>query len=428
MIRLILLLFLGVIAMFQLSAQDGFVRCRGGQFILGNKPYYYLGANYWYGGILPLQKDPGRGIRRLQKELDFLQSKGVTNLRILAGAEGLGLVSGVERVGPPLQPGQGKFDPAVLDGLDRCLAEMAKRGMKAILFFSNNWEWSGGFLQYLRWNNAIPDSIFRRKLTWEETRDYTSRFYGCEGCKKDYLKQVAFVLGRKNTITGRAYVQDPTIMAWELANEPRPMRPASTTAYAAWIKEVSAFIRSRDKKHLITTGHEGEIGTESLPLFESVHTDRNIDYLTIHIWPRNWGWYQPGEMKTGFATVLSKTSDYIQKHVDVARQLNKPLVIEEFGFPRDDNAFDPASTTMLRDQYYESIFSTWKKEKEKGGVLAGVNFWAFNGTARPVMGQAFWKKGDDYMGDPPMEEQGLYGVFDSDHSTWALIQRYSGKR
>jgi mannan endo-1,4-beta-mannosidase len=28
------------------------------------------------------------------------------------------------------------------------------------------------------------------------------------------------------------------------------------------------------------------------------------------------------------------------------------------------------------------------------------------------------------MGDPPMEEQGLYSVFDSDSSTWKVINAF----
>ena len=42
--------------------------------------------------------------------------------------------------------------------------------------------------------------------------------------------------------------------------------------------------------------------------------------------------------------------------------------------------------------------------------------------ARPVKGQTFWKDGDDYTGDPPMEEQGLNSVFDGDITTWRLIK------
>ena len=58
-------------------------------------------------------------------------------------------------------------------------------------------------------------------------------------------------------------------------------------------------------------------------------------------------------------------------------------------------------------------------------VLAGCNFWSFAGSGRPVTGQTFWKKGDDYLGDPPVEEQGLNSVFDKDATT-QLIARYAG--
>jgi mannan endo-1,4-beta-mannosidase len=74
------------------------------------------------------------------------------------------------------------------------------------------------------------------------------------------------------------------------------------------------------------------------------------------------------------------------------------------------------------------VFSIWQQHAKANGVIAGANFWAFNGIARPIKGQIFWKKGDEYMGDPPMEEQGLYGVFDSDRSTWELIRRYTTRQ
>ena len=61
-------------------------------------------------GYLGLQKDKKRGIDRLRNELDFLRSKGITNLRVLAGAEGNGLINGVQRVKPALQPTKGVFD------------------------------------------------------------------------------------------------------------------------------------------------------------------------------------------------------------------------------------------------------------------------------------------------------------------------------
>lgn len=428
MIKSVAILLLFVLNACYAFAQDGFVHVRNGHFERNGRPYYYVGANYWYGGVLGLQHEPKRGIERLRRELDFLHRNGITNLRVMAAAEGSGLVSGVECVGPPLQDTHRHFDTSVLDGLDLLLTELDKRKMTAVLFLSNNWEWSGGFLQYLNWNGLLPDSVMRRRLSWDEQRDLVSRFYSCAACQEDYLRQVSLILHHTNRYNGKRYTDEPSIMAWELANEPRPMRPAADSAYRSWISRTAAFIHSIDPHHLVTTGHEGMIGTESLPLFEQVHADPNIDYLTIHIWPKNWGWFSDTAIQRDWAQVTGKTKEYIDAHRAVAQRLHKPLVIEEFGLPRDQQAFAPGSPTTLRDAYYRLIFSEWKKSADVGGVIGGANFWAFNGMARPKKGQTFWQPGDDYMGDPPMEQQGLNGVFDTDLSTWQVIRSYTRKK
>ena len=402
-------------------AQNSFVTVRGHQFYADGKPYYFVGANYWYGGLLGLEKDKKRGIDRLRRELDFLKANGVTNLRLMAGAEGSGPMNGVTRVGPALQPEQGKFDDSVLRGLDIVLAEMAKRKMRAVIFLSNNWEWSGGFQQYLIWNNVISSEWLTRKPTWDELRDKVAKFYSCEPCKKAYASQLGFVVTRRNTVTGERYVDDPTIFAWELANEPRPMRSSANENYWVWVRAHSWQIKAFDKNHLVTIGHEGWIGTEDVKLFEKIHADKNVDYLTIHIWPKNWGWFENGKLAEQFDQVDKKSADYIQENLDVAKRLGKPMVIEEFGLPRDGQSFDPTAATTFRDKYFEEMFRLVRKVPEIGGA----NFWAFSGTARPIKGQLFWKAGDEYMGDPPMEEQGLDSVFDSDDSTWAVIRAAS---
>lgn len=409
-----------------LSAQTtSFVSVKNHKFYAGLKPYYYIGSNYWYGSLLGLEKDKNKGVERLRRELDFLKANGVDNLRLMAGAEGSGMINGVVRVGPPLQPGQGKFDANILEGLDLVLAEMGKRGMKAIVFFSNNWEWSGGFQQYLIWNDLVPDEQKTKKLEWEELRDLVSKFYTCEPCKKDYNRQVNFVLNRTNKFTKKKYTEDPAIMAWELANEPRPMRPVANDNYKRWISDVAAMIKAKDKNHLVTIGHEGYMGTESKPLYEEIHADKNVDYLTIHIWAKNWSWFTGSELEKGFPNVVAKAVDYIDQHLVIAKKLNKPLVIEEFGLPRNNLSFDPAASTSIRDEYYQKMFSILAREKAGDGYLSGANFWAFGGSARPVKNQVFWKSGDEYMGDPPMEEQGLNTVFDSDRSTWKIIKSSS---
>lgn len=404
------------------SARPSFVKVKGHQLYLDDRPYYFVGTNYWYGSLLGLLKDEKRGVERLRRELDFLKAHGVSNLRLLAGAEGSGMINGVVRVGPPLQPKQGEFNEEVLGALDLVLYEMGKRDLKAVVFLSNNWEWSGGFQQYLTWNGRVPEEQKTRKLSWDELRDVVSQFYGCAPCTEAYAKQVNLLLNRLNRYSGKRYVEDPAIMAWELANEPRPMRPAAAESYKRWVADTAAMIKAKDKKHLVIVGHEGRMGTEDLKLFEEIHADRNIDYLTIHIWPKNWSWFKGHEIEADFPGVVEKTLAYVEEHLGVAERLKKPLVLEEFGLPRDGHSFDPASPTTLRDRLYAKVFGVLTRHAAAGGHVAGANFWAFGGMSRPVRGQTFWKEGDDYTGDPPMEEQGLNSVFDGDANTWRLIK------
>jgi len=417
-------LFSLICVFFSLNAQK-FVSVKEHQFVLRNKPYYFVGTNFWYASYLGLEKNPERGIERLRKELDFLNAQNVTNIRVLVGVEGSGKLNGANRVEPSYQYEAGKFNDDNLKGLDILMNEAGKRNIKVVLFLSNNWEWSGGWLQYLLWNKKIDAEKAKQPLNWDDLRDFTSRFYACEECKNQYFEQVKRIINRKNTINGKKYTKDKTLMAWEIANEPRPMRLYANEDYKKFISETATLIKSLDKNHLVTTGSEGEMGTEDMNLYKENHTDKNIDYLTIHIWPKNWGWFQKDKMEEGFEGAKIKTLDYIKKHIKVADELQKPLVLEEFGFPRDGHSFYIKSSTKLRDQYYDAVFHLWKSEKNINGSFAGTAFWSFGGTARPIPGQTFWKKGDDYMGDPPMEEQGLNAVFDSDQSTWEVIRKYS---
>ena len=406
-------------------AQHSFVRVQNGKFYIGNKPYYFKGMNYWYGGLLATGEKKEQGKERLKKELDFLSRNGVTNLRVLVGSEGTGKINGVQRVHPSLQPTQNEYDTALLYGLDYLLSEMNQRNMKAILFFSNTWEWSGGWLQYLQWNGKLADSTMRRKLNWDELRDIVSGFFACDACKKAYYDKVKFIISRTNTVTGKKYIEDPAIMSWEPINEPRPMRPAVNALFLKWASETSALIRSLDQNHLITTGCEGDLALDNnMPLYKSLHADKNIDYLTIHIWPKNWGWFHDTAIVQGYPTVEKNLSEYLTKHISVAREMKKPLVVEEFGLPRDGHSFDIHSSTVYRDKMFKIIFDRWDKSRKKQDVLAGWNVWTFSGIGRAGKDPLHWTMGDDMLGDPPQEEQGLNSVFDTDKRTWSLIRSY----
>lgn len=424
MLKKFFVLLLCSFSLHSFAQKNNFVTRKDQQFFLSGKQYNYIGANYWYGGLLGLSE---AGKKRLRKELDFLSAKGVDNLRIMAVAEGEGMISGVPRVQPAYQPQKCVYKKELLLGLDYLLTEMGKRKMKAVIYLSNNWEWSGGFLQYLNWNGQLPDSIMRRKLTWDEQRDYTSKFYSCKPCIEQQKTVLLQIVNRTNSITKKKYNADPTIMSWELANEPRPMRPAALPEYKKWLSSTAALIKGLDKNHLVTLGAEGDFGTENMETFKAIHEDKNVDYATIHIWPKNWSWFKDTSITKSLDTVLKNTVDYIDRHAIVMQEVGKPLVIEEFGLPRDQQSFYLTSTTNSRDIYYAKVFEQLLMSVQKNGVISGANFWAFGGAGRPSHKQVLWAKGEDLLGDPPVEEQGLNSVFDTDTSTWKVITAFIKK-
>lgn len=119
---------------------------------------------------------------------------------------------------------------------------------------------------------------------------------------------------------------------------------------------------------------------------------------------------------------IQKTNEYIDAHLTVAQRLGKPVVLEEFGFPRDGFVFAKGTPVTLRDRYYANIFSRLEASAKEGGLLEGVNFWTWGGLAGQSAENVYWQTGDDYCGDPAQEQQGLNSVYLSDTSTVALIR------
>ncbi len=420
-IKFLIIYFLLLFPLTALKSQTNFIKTNGLQFVLDGKPYYFIGTNYWHGAILAMKTQPGNR-ERLLRELDFMKANGIINLRIQAGAEGPN--DEPYRVTPGLQTEPGKYDDEVLDGLDFLLSEMAKRGQHAILFLNNSWDWSGGFSQYLNWNGygPIPYPMVKPN-TWPQFMSFSGQFIQCEACQEHFFDHVKFMLGRTNRYSGVKYTEDPTIMTWEIGNEPRAFSQENIPAFEKYIRTTAALLRSIDKNHLITTGSEGAWGCEnSLEVFERIHSYPEIDYLTMHIWPKNWSWLDTKNISGTIDISIEKTNQYMNAHYDVARRLKKPIVYEEFGLPRDMHGYSPEEKTICRDKFYQNAFKQVLDHCKRNDVLAGCNFWGFAGEARPS--HVFWQKGDDYLSDPPNEEQGLNAVFDVD-STIPLIARYN---
>lgn len=418
----VLLFLLGACA--PKPAEHSFIKVNAdGQFVRDGKPYYFVGANFWYGAILGSEGEGGNR-ERLHKELDFLKSIGINNLRVLVGADG---ENGIKtRVEPSLQVAPGVYNDTILAGLDYFMNELRERDMTAVLYLNNSWEWSGGYSVYLQWSGH-GDAVVPAVDGWLAYMEYVKQFPQSDSAKALFANHVNYIVSRTNRYNQIKYVDDPTIMSWQIGNEPRAFSDENKEPFARWMADVAAQIKSLDPNHMVSSGSEGSWGCEmDMSLFEKIHADPNINYLNIHIWPYNWSWVKADSLTELLPRAKENTKKYIDDHMVIARKYSKPIVLEEFGFPRDGFSFSKEAPTTARDEYYRYVFDLIRQDRESGGLFAGCNFWAWGGFAGQNPDHVFWEKGDDYTGDPAQEQQGLNSVFATD-STIEIIKAENRK-
>ena len=405
------------------SVLEEFIKVEGNQLKLNDRPYIFMGTNMWYAANLAAEGHKNR----LNKELDQLNELGIKNLRILGASEG----SGSFRINKSFQPEVGVYDEDLLNALDYVLTELRKREMYAVIYLNNFWDWSGGMAQYVSWSmgESFPKPIVDEKDI-SAFMEYSARFYSIPSAMQAFRDYISMLVKRTNSITGVAYRDDPTIMSWQLANEPRPGRPEDAqenrASFLGWIRETANFIKELDPNHLVSTGSEGLIGSGlSEEIFLSAHEMVEIDYLTFHLWAYNWDWFDPKDEAATFPVAISKAKNYLEEHYVLANELNKPLTLEEFGFLRDLKSYNPGSSTRWRDKYFSEILMLVFDNALKNGPMSGTNFWAWGGMGSPSKPDYLWKPGVEYIGDPPHEPQGFYSVFSSDNSTLAILEKYA---
>jgi mannan endo-1,4-beta-mannosidase len=410
------------------ATADEFVSVNGKQFMLRGQPYYVVGTNFWFGAYLGAANDVGDR-ERLRKELDLLKNTGINNLRVLAASESSELMRAVR---PAIITAPGEYNEDLLIGLDFLLDEMARRDMKVVLYFNNFWQWSGGMSQYVSWFTGTP--VFDPDVTgeWNAFMQNSAKFYQMDDAQKLYRSVIKNIITRKNTINGKLYNEDPTVMSWQLANEPRPGSDVdgrvNFAAFKQWIDETAKYIRQLAPQQLISTGNEGSMGTiRDMDLFIESHKSPYVDYLTFHMWLKNWGWFDATNPEATYESGLAAATDYINNHIDVANQMNKPIVLEEFGAERDSGSFELSAGTQYRDRFYREFFSLIERRAAFGDAIAGSNFWAWGGYGRTANEDFMWREADDFVGDPPQEAQGLNSVFDTDISTLAIIKNHAEK-
>jgi mannan endo-1,4-beta-mannosidase len=184
------------------------------------------------------------------------------------------------------------------------------------------------------------------------------------------------VVTRKNSLNGLPYRDDPTIFAWELANEPRCKSGSrfdssegwSTSTLTTWANEMSTFIKSLDPNHLVSVGDEGFLNGGGQHWTYKAHDGVDhaalldlpeVDFGTFHMYPEDW-------------RVGPEWADgWIRDHLEVARRATKPTLLEEYGVKVKRDAAG-AIVEGLRER--ESSYRRWNELVLKGGG-AGSLFW-----------------------------------------------------
>ncbi|XP_062206416.1 mannan endo-1,4-beta-mannosidase 1-like [Phragmites australis] len=336
---------------------DGFVRVQGTRFVLNGNPFYANGFNaYW---LMTLGADPAqRG--KVTSALSQAAGYGLSVARTWAFSDG-----GSSNA---LQYYPSHYNENTFQGLDFVLSEARKYGIKVILSLVNSYESFGGRKQYVEWARQQGQSI-----------GSDDEFFTNSVVKGFYKNHVKTVLTRVNTITGVAYKDDPTIMAWELMNEPRCQSDLSGNTIQSWITEMAAHVKSIDGKHLLEAGLEGFYGASSSyrssvnPSGYQVGTDfiannqvLGIDFATVHSYPDQWlpSWDDQSQLRF--------LGSWLDAHIaDAGGALGKPLLIAEFGKSRKDPGYSGAQ----RDALFGTVYSKIYDSARSGGAAVGGLFW-----------------------------------------------------
>ncbi|KGN48849.1 mannan endo-1,4-beta-mannosidase 7 [Cucumis sativus] len=334
---------------------DGFVRTGRTRFLLNGSPYYANGFNaYW---LMYVASDPSQR-SKVSAVFREASSHGLTVARTWAFSDG-----GYR----PLQYSPGNYNEQMFQGMDFVVAEARRFGIKLILSLVNNYENFGGKKQYVNWARSkgqylnSDDDFFRNPVV-----------------KGFYKNHIRTVLNRYNRFTTIHYKDDPTIMAWELMNEPRCTSDPSGRTIQAWIMEMASFVKSIDRNHLLEAGLEGFYGHSSPQRMRlnpgfNIGTDfiannriPGIDFATLHSYPDQWLSSSNDQYQ------LSFLNNWISTHIQDAESiLRKPILLTEFG----KSWKVPGYSTNERDLLFNTVYSKIYASARRGGAAAGGLFW-----------------------------------------------------
>lgn len=286
---------------------EHFTRVVDGRFVIGDAPFAFLGAN-----VAVTHSAPHRA--SLEAALDAVVADGGTVVRVWAlGEAPLDAPAWrreyAMRVGP-----EGWVEESFVH-LDRVLVEARRRGLRVVVVLANRWGDYGGFSELARWAGMPPRD---RDLSPAEL----DAFLACARCDALFDAHLRRVLGRTNSVSGVAYRDDPTVLAWELVNEVTATTTAGEHALLAWVDRHARTVRALAPRHLVSAGHLGWRTLRDRSVWRAVHALPSIDFADLHAYPRR----DPRvrSLRDLYAWIDARAAD--------ARALGKPLVIGELGF------------------------------------------------------------------------------------------------
>ena len=378
---------------FQEPVTD-FVRVYDGQFVTVSndsgtavcEPFFLAGWNSWDVTRVP----------RIQSYRSMNGQAALTQQLQTASQSGLNVMRAwAHTIDPsyPVMKSPGRYDEEGLKALDFLLSEANKYGIRVILSFVDNWKYPGGVDQMLDWSETAPEreipvpasllggGDYNQDNLEQEVKNYIverhSLFYTDEGARKIYRDYVSTLVNRTNVYNGKVYRDDPTILAWNLINEPRCetwLVWDCGDKLQSWIESESAFVKELDPNHLVTVGEEGFWASGSQNEWENPtkwakdmgqdfrrnHLPESIDFATIHIWPDTWGRPEDSFQKS-----------WILAHIrEAEEELGKPLLLEEFG-----KSIESVDETGERNQVYRSVHQLVEDSVRQNRALKGSLFW-----------------------------------------------------
>lgn len=221
-----------------------------------------------------------------------------------------------------------------LELLDRVIVEAQEADVRLLLVLTNNWSDYGGVEAILR--TVAPEERLPKDAFWSDSQALEAQ--------RQYERALA---SRTNTISGRVYGKDPTIFAWELANEPRcvDLHYCDDETLVRWAREMARALRDANVSQPIAwggAGYDNRYG-EDLP---RIAADGEVDILTLHLYP--------GDGSGPEAAVREGTRD-IERAQSVAEAFDLPVLVEELGYHVTSSASDEPTRDRERAEVFNGL-------------------------------------------------------------------------